>query len=170
MRSTISSAADRKLARKHAELRYDQLCLDLSNFEPGLLSAEVTAPPTATWIEARVGNGLPPLDLPLGDIAYHDHPERLPVIGIRLPAAPDPACLSALAAFFAEHRAHPFLRPVFLLSGYELLPLLGRYGFAYQVVGAEDDPVAFEYLQTRFGMIEVRDLIGARPVWKSSLA
>lgn len=162
-----SSSSDRKLARKYAVLRFEQLCLDLSNFEPGTLSVSPKAGLAASGPDTRAA--LPHLEAPLGDIAHHSHPERIPVIGIRLPAASHPGCLPALMAFLAEHHAHPFLRPVFLVSDYGFLPVLGRYGFAYHVLEPEQLQSACRSLHARYGMIEVRELIGATPVWKCDL-
>ncbi|MEM0946190.1 MAG: hypothetical protein AAGK37_02200 [Pseudomonadota bacterium] len=156
------SSADRALAKQNADLQYDRLCRDLLEFSSGALGAPALAPPAAWYL---VPQNLPPLSTPLGDIAVHTHPERLPVMGVLLPPDADAACLAALGVLLSEHHAHPFFRPVFLALGYDLLPLLGRYGFAYHVVTKDAEEAAYDYLASRYRMLAVRKLIGADPVW-----
>ncbi|MEQ3728941.1 MAG: hypothetical protein ABNH38_16125 [Tateyamaria sp.] len=165
MKKTRRSGSERKLARQNAKLVYDRFCIDLSLLVPDV---QTDTPAVSRFTKFLEPTGLPAIEVPLGDIAFHEHPERLPVIGVRMPDRYDPLCFSALTAFMSEHHIRPFFRPIFLLSGCELLPLLGRYGFAYHVLSSDNDEEEFGYLNLRYLMSSARDLLDTKLIWASA--
>lgn len=109
--------------------------------------------------------GLPKLNVPLGRIAVSDDPAALGVVGILIPAAPLVDLRPDLVALFGEHHRAPFGRLLFVCEGLNLIPLLGRYGFAYHRLapGPYDSDCAA--LSARFGMQELRALKDGRVIW-----
>lgn len=154
-------------ARRLARAEFTLLLQELDRL------AAAPPPPAPAGRGGEIGfipPGLPPLPVPLGHIATAPRPETLPVVGVALPAADSDGCVSALTRLLSGHHASPFARLLFVAETLELLPLLGRYGFAVtrRPEGSLDD--VGPYLAARFGMQQLRRLITADLIWSADTA
>lgn len=110
---------------------------------------------------------LPTLKVPLGAIAVSPYASSLPAIGVNLGHAPIATQAARLTALFVEHNQEPFARILFLSPDLSLLPLLGRYGFAfhrYQESYLREIP----YLVARYGLQQIRALESGVAEWTNS--
>lgn len=139
--------------------RIFELEIDLQD-RPRPPSPVVTADP-----DDPLTRRLPRIAVPLGKCAMVEAPDSLPVVGIYCPEMPDEALRAALTDMIRSHSHKPFARLVFLCKSLRPIPLLGRYGYAYDYIS--DFPLAglAPRLAMRYGLIEVRDLATAVRVW-----
>ncbi|MEM9583035.1 MAG: hypothetical protein AAGA08_07955 [Pseudomonadota bacterium] len=106
------------------------------------------------------------LPLPLGDIAVSSHAASLPAIGLNLGHSPLDTQVSRLRDFLLEHNQEPFVRPLFLASNLSLLPLLGRFGFAFHRYH-ESVQQEIPYLAVRYGLHQIRALDKGMVEWSA---
>ncbi len=137
---------------------------DLSiDFEEG---AGPDAPQLESILTEPVSRHLPPLNVPLGRIAWLEEPQRLPVIGIYLGDRDPERIRNPFGDLMHAHHAEPFARLVFLCQRFRMVPFLGRFGFAFEHVGDQDVADFAPRLHRRFGMIQIRDLFSSRLLWQ----
>lgn len=150
----------RRLLEELANPDLFELKIDFQNTVPApqVLSTSITDDPVAKL--------LPPLNVPLGTIVWAENPAKLPVIGILVPDAPKDEIRTALRALLTAHASDPFARFVFLCSKFDAIPFLGRYQFTYEYIGTEGMATAYERASIRYGLKEVRSLLGSERIWQ----
>ncbi len=159
------------LGRKLAQHEYNTLTaelgsanvFDLSIDFPNDPAPDIDLPGLDSAVELAQ---LPRLDIPLGTVAWHHAPETLPIVGIFCPDAKPDDIRAGLGALVAIHHSKPFARFLFLCESLRLVPLLGRYEFAYEFLGTRTPFEFGERLNHRFGMTEIRDLVTSQLIWK----
>ncbi|MBP0483089.1 hypothetical protein [Sagittula salina] len=141
------------------------LRLEFGDVRPGrlLLDPDLdTAPQTL--------DALPRLPVPLGRVAWADHPEDLPVTGILIGDLRPPVLASGLLALLTEHHQQPFARLLFLCRTLAPVHVLGRYGFICACIGdAPVDGVGIT-LGLRHGLHQIRTLDEGALLWSSETA
>ena len=116
-------------------------------------------------VDDPIAQNLPRLNVNIGSIVSVQNPNSLPPIGIHIPDAPPDELRPALRALMTAHATEPFARFVFLCDSYRPIPFLGRYNFVYEYLGATPLERAAERAALRFGIKEVRSLVGTRQLW-----
>lgn len=114
--------------------------------------------------------GLPQLAVSIGALAASERPEELPAIGILVTADIGEGLEISLLRLLEEHHNKPFARLLFLCQRLDVLPFLGRYGFAYCEVTNPPDPNELAVIARKFGIEQVRHLSDGSLVWRSSQA
>jgi hypothetical protein len=153
-----------------AQLEFESLCrefaaggwqhLILAFDRPGARPAALL---TAMPVEAEA----PPLQVPLGRIAWVPQPERLPVVAIDVPDLPASELAKQLLLLLSEHHRKPFMRMVFLCETPAPLALLGRYGFAVICRGNTSALTVAQAEATRLDLAELRRLSDAALLWRA---
>lgn len=115
----------------------------------------------------RVHDGLPKLNVPLGRIFWATVTRDLPVIGLVIPNQAQPRDLIAgFGAFATAQHSDPFCRPIFVTQRLDILPFLGRYGFAIHHQWRPVTPRDFDYLANRYDLGQARGLLDGTLIWK----
>lgn len=155
-----------------AELEYRALLAELSSgTEPTFQNvggdSMATVRPHAPQLSPHGPDlfGLPTLNVPLGQIAVSDEPAALSVVGILIPDAALKDLRAELVSLFGEHHRAPFGRLLFVCEALNLIPLLGRYGFAYHRIAPGSLGRDCAMLNARFGMRELRALKDGKVIW-----
>lgn len=162
---------NRRMATRLAQVEFRAFLAELETpriFELDIDMPEHAAPtPELCRIDPDhpMARRLPRLSVPLGKCAWVEAPESLPVIGILCPEMPDEALRTGLRAMMRSHHQQPFARPLFICATLRPVPLLGRYGFAYDYIGKFPLAPLAPRLALRYGLAEVRDLVSAGRVW-----
>lgn len=149
-----NAALRAKLARH--ELR--QLTRELSSPNPFGSSQNEVALVDPIIIPELDDHALHPLLVPMGSIEAQETPANLPVIGVFDDRLSGPNLAAALLGILTTQYTAPFARLVFLCSRFEAVPLLGRYGFATEVLGPQKPEDAFARLSRRYGVKQIRSL------------
>lgn len=115
----------------------------------------------------RVQGGMPKLNVPLGKIFWTKAANDLPVIGLVIPKdARPPDLIAGFGAFATAQHSAPFCRPVFVTQRLDILPFLGRYGFALHHQWPPITETDFGYLSHRHDLTQGRDLLDGTLIWK----
>lgn len=110
----------------------------------------------------------PPLQVPLGSIAWSSDATRLAVLGVHCPDLPDAVLAAALTTVLGQHHRRPFARLVFVCDSFRPVVFLGRYGFATHVLGGESVADAGPWLARRFAISQIRALENAALLWTAT--
>jgi hypothetical protein len=108
-------------------------------------------------------SGLPPMNVPLGQIAWTDN--ELPVLGIHLGEITGIDLKHAMLSLLSEHHRKPFCKFIFLCQNLNILPFLGRYQFAYQYKQQEWLSSDYIHLKHRYAMKQVRNIADGKTIW-----
>ena len=154
--------AAHEFRRMMAELSNPTLFMLELDF-PGETS--VPAPDIPLITEDPIARKLPRINVNTGSIVSVQNPESLTPMGIHIPDIPPEELRPALRALMTAHATEPFARFVFLCESYRPIPFLGRYKFVYEYLGATPLDRAAERAALRFGIKEVRSLLGTRKLW-----
>ncbi|MCU4652079.1 hypothetical protein N8I71_04515 [Roseibacterium sp. SDUM158016] len=101
---------------------------------------------------------LPRLPVPAGTIARDLLSPDLPVIAVHDDGLSGRPLAAALMGLLKTQYDKPFARLVFLCSGFEAVPFLGRYGFAVEQVGRADPATLLPRLRRRYGVVQIRSV------------
>lgn len=161
---------NQEIGKKLAQHEYELVIAELANPKvfnleidfPNAPAPEIRAP--LLFDEADVAH-LPRVNVTLGTVAWDVSPAKLPVVGIYCPALDHDTLREAVSALITAHFTKPFARFVFLCDDIRLVPLLGRYQFTYEHIGAHDVMALAMRLRRRFGMQEIRDLVTGNRLW-----
>ena len=162
-----------RMGRQLAEHEMRRMLGELSNETlfgleldfPGETPAEPPILPSI--VDDPVARRLPKINVTTGTIVWSTNPADLPPLGILIPDCPPEELRTALRALMLAHSTEPFARFVFLCETFRPIPFLGRYKFVYEYIGkAKLDKVA-ERAALRYGINEVRSVIGTKLVWEA---
>ncbi|SOC05604.1 hypothetical protein [Rhodobacter maris] len=161
---------NKRMGQRLAQLEFRELLADLENpalfdlridFGTRLPHAEPFWPDTQT---TPLGRRLPPLEVPLGKIAWVEDPKSLPVIAIHVSDRPE-NWRDGFRDLMKQHATAPFARPVFLCASLRPVPFLGRYGFANEFVGPLEVTRLCGRIAARYGCLQIVDLFGGNKLW-----
>lgn len=161
---------NKRMGQRLAQLEFREMLADLEN--PSLFDLRIdfgSAMPPAEpfWPDTHatpVGRRLPPLDVPLGRIAWVEDPRSLPVVGIHIPDRPG-IWRAAFRDLMKHHASAPFARLVFLTASLRPVPFLGRYGFATEFVGTLPVARICGRVSARYGASQIRNFEDGNKVW-----
>jgi hypothetical protein len=165
---------NRTMGLQLAAHEFRRMLGELSN--PSLFMLELDFPgeePAASpdiplIIDDPIARKLPQINVNTGSIVAVQNPESLPPMGIHIPDIPPEEMRTALRALMTAHASEPFARFVFLCNTFRPIPFLGRYKFVYEYLGSTPIARAAERAHLRFGIVEVRSLVGTELLWKPS--
>lgn len=101
---------------------------------------------------------LPHLPVPMGSICVDNTATDLPVIGVHDDGLTGSPLAAALMGLMTTQYQSPFARLIFLCSGFDAVPFLGRYGFAMEQTGGADPASVLGRLNRRYGATQIRSL------------
>lgn len=139
-----------------------KLELDFPGEEPAV------SPDIPLIIDDPIARKLPRINVNTGSIVSVQNPESLRPIGIYIPESPPEELRTALRALMTAHATEPFARFVFLCDTFRPIPFLGRYKFVYEYLGSTPIEHAAERASLRYGITEIRSLVGAVCLWNRS--
>ena len=159
------------MGRRLAEYEFKRMLGELSN--PTLFMLDLDFPDETpsevpvlpSIIDDPVARKLPQLNVTTGSILWAENPFDLKPLGIHIPDVAVVKLRPALRALMIAHATEPFARFVFLCDTFAPIPFLGRYKFVYEYLGPTPMERAAERAASRYGITEVRSIIGTRPVW-----
>ena len=176
----ISPSIIRRLARENqemgkrlAQLEFREMLVELSSPELfdlniDFVSGTYVAPPMIPSIFNEPDTArLKPLNAGLGRITWAGEPDALPVVGVFCGDIDLDHMRSSLKQLLTAHHQAPFARFVFCCATLRPVPFLGRYGFAIEHLGSTTPLDAAPRLKVRFGMTQLRDLVGATVLWQA---
>ena len=163
---------NRTMGKQLATYEFRRMLTELSN--PSLFMLEldfpgetpVEAPAIPSIIDDPIARKLPKINVNTGSILSVQNPDGLVPMGILIPDIPPEELRPALRALMTAHATEPFARFVFLCQTYRPIPFLGRYQFVYEYLGVTPVERAAERAALRYGITEVRSLVGTRQIWK----
>lgn len=162
---------NRTMGKRLAGYEFKQMLSELSNPDlfmldidfPGMKRAEAPALPSI--VDSPFARRLPRLNVATGSILWAETPFELKPLGIHIPDTTPNELRRALRALMIAHATEPFARFVFLCDTFAPIPFLGRYKFVYEHLGATPMDRAASRAAIRYGISEVRSIIGTRQVW-----
>jgi hypothetical protein len=159
---TVQRLADENeaLREKLARHEFRQLERELTGPDPFRLDVrvgDVPVPNAVSW-PAVENPLLPRLPVPLGTIQREDVLRTLPVIAVHDGGLTGKRLAAALLGLMKTQYRDPFARLVFLCTGLEAVPFLGRYGFLAEHVGPTDPADTLVRLHRRYGVQQIRSL------------
>jgi hypothetical protein len=162
---------NRTMGKQLADHEFKRMLGELSN--PSLFTLEldfpgetpVEPPIIPSIIDDPISRKLPRINVNTGSILSAENPEALKPMGIHIPDIPPEQLRPALRALMTAHVTEPFARFVFLCDTFRPIPFLGRYKFVYEYLGQTPIARAAERAAFRYGISEVRSVVGTRPVW-----
>lgn len=162
------------MGKQLAEHEFKRMLGELAN--PSLFMLEldfpgetpVETPDVPSIIDDPIARKLPKINANIGSILWVPNPDALQPMGIHIPDIPPEELRPALRALMTAHATDPFARFVFLCDSFRPIPFLGRYKFVYEYLGKTSVERAAERAAYRFGITEVRSLIGTSSVWRKS--
>lgn len=165
---------NRAMGKQLAQHEFKRMSGELSN--PSLFMLEldfpgetpIEAPLIPSIIDDPIARKLPRINVNTGSILSVENPETLQPMGIHIPDIPPEQLRPALRALMTAHVTEPFARFVFLCDTFRPIPFLGRYKFVYEYLGRTPIPQAAERAAFRYGITEVRSIVGSRPVWSKT--
>jgi hypothetical protein len=180
IKENIAPSMIRRLARDNqemgkrlAQLEFREMLVELSSPELFDLnidfdSGTYVAPPMIPSIFNEPDTArLKPLNAGLGRITWAGEPDALPVVGVFCGDIDLDHMRSSLKQLLTAHHQAPFARFVFCCATLRPVPFLGRYGFAIEHLGSTTPLDAAPRLKVRFGMTQLRDLVGATVLWQA---
>ncbi|SFS22247.1 hypothetical protein [Yoonia litorea] len=167
---------NRTMGTQLAQYEFRRMSGELSN--PTLFMLEldfpgetpVASPVLPSVVGDPVSRKLPLLNVNTGSVLVVENPEALPPMGIHIPDLPPEELRPALRALMTAHVSDPFARFVFLCDTFKPIPFLGRYKFVYEYLGETALAAAAERASVRFGISEVRSLVGTQVLWRKNAA
>lgn len=164
---------NRAMGMQLASYEFRRMLTELSN--PSLFMLEldfpgetpVEAPDIPMINDDPIARKLPQINVNTGSIVSVQNPDSLVPMGILIPDIPPEDLRPALHALMTAHATEPFARFVFLCQTYRPIPFLGRYKFVYEYLGVTPIERAAERAALRYGIKEVRSLVGTRRMWPS---
>lgn len=164
------TAEHRAMAKRLAEIDYAAFMKELD--DPALFDLAIEfddpAQPFSTLPFDPEDPGLrrlPPIQVPLGKCAWAEDSVDLPVIGLHCADLPSHQMRKSLRDVIRNLHQHPFARLVFLCRSLRLVPLVGRYGYAYEFLGGIPLEDIGPRLERRYGMVEIRELETGEKLW-----
>lgn len=148
------------LRQKLARHEFRQMIRELSSPAPFKLDVTSAVEPlgAGVTIPALGHANLAPLPVPMGSI-HTPGPEReLPAIGVHDDGLTGRELATALMGLMKTQYSKPIARLLFLCSGFEAVPFLGRYGFACEQVTGAPVGEMLPRLHQRYGIRQVRSL------------
>jgi hypothetical protein len=162
---------NRTMGKRLAEYEFKRMLGELSNPTLFMLDLDfpdetpAEAPVLPSILDDPVARKLPQLNVSTGSILWAKNPFDLKPLGIHIPDVTAVKLRLALRALMTAHATEPFARFVFLCDTFVPIPFLGRYKFVYEYLGTTPIERAAERAAARYGITEVRSIIGTRPVW-----
>jgi hypothetical protein len=148
------------LRLKLARHEFRQMERELKSDRPFHLDIFTAETPTPTTIPLPDVDDitLPHLPVPMGSIHAAATVTELPVIGVHDDGLRGADLAAALMGLMNTQYHSPFARLIFLCSSFDAVPFFGRYGFAFEHIGAADPATALARLNGRYGAAQIRSL------------
>lgn len=167
---------NQSMGKQLAAHEFKRMLGELSN--PSLFMLEldfpgetpVEAPIVPSIIDDPIARKLPRINVNTGSILSVQNPESLPSLGIHIPDIAPDELRPALRALMTAHVTDPFARFVFFCDTFRPIPFLGRYKFVYEYLGNTRIAHAAARASFRYGITEVRSLVGTTAVWSKEPA
>ena len=162
------------MGKQLAEHEFKRMLGELSN--PSLFMFEldfpgetpVEAPIIPSIIDDPIARKLPLINVNTGSILSVRNPDALQPLGIHIPNISPEELRPALRALLTANVTDPFARFVFFCDTFRPIPFLGRYEFVYEYLGNTPIARAAERASYRYGITEVRSLVGTTSVWSKA--
>lgn len=148
------------LRLKLARHEFRQMERELKAAHPFKLDIHATGEPVPAEIVIPETKDvmLPRLPVPMGSIHAEGTATDLPVIGVHDDGLTGSTLAAALMGLMNTQYQSPFARLIFLCSSFEAVPFLGRYGFAFEQIGAAEPATVLGRLNRRYGATQIRSL------------
>ena len=165
---------NRTMGKQLAAYEFRRMMAELSNADLFMLELDfpgeepAVAPDIPLIVEDPIARKLPQLNVNTGSIVSVQNPDSLVPMGIYVPDVSPAELRPALRALMTAHATEPFARFVFLCDTFRPIPFLGRYQFVYEYLGAVPLVRAAERASLRYGIQEVRSLIGTSQLWSKA--